>query len=154
MDVLVCPLMAPDSTTRHKRLPRWAKIVDLDELIENADIVSLHGRLSAATDHLIDGARFEQMRPNAVLINTARGRLIDEADLVIALTNETIAGAALDVFEEEPLSPYSQLRTLSNVILPPHAAAATDEALNAGFNLTVDNVISFLEGRPVPRVDR
>jgi phosphoglycerate dehydrogenase-like enzyme len=154
MDVMVCSLKAPSSAARPAHLPAWAKIVDLDELIENADVVSLHGRLSAATEHLIDAARFEQMRPNAVIINTARGRLISEADLVVALINETIAGAALDVFEEEPLPQNSQLRTLSNVILSPHAAAATDEALDAGFNLTVDNVIAFLEGRPVPRVDR
>ena len=154
MDVLVCPLKAPDDPVRLEAVPAWANIVDIDELIENADVVSLHGRLSAATDHLINAARFEQMRPNAVIINTSRGRLINEADLVVALTNETIAGAALDVFEEEPLPQQSQLRTLSNVILSPHAAAATYEALNAGFNITVDDVIAFLEGRPVPRVDR
>ncbi len=154
MDVLLCPIQLQDETTRIDQLPEWTQVVGLDELLENADVVSLHGRLSATTDHLIDAARLEQMRPNAMLINTSRGRLVSEADLTVALTNETIAGAALDVFELEPIPHHSPLRTLSNIILSPHAAAATNEALNAGLNATVDNILGFLEGRSVPRVDR
>lgn len=154
MDVLICPIQPKGEIQRLEQLQAWAAVTGLDELIENADVVSLHARLSPATDHLLNAARFEQMKPNAILVNTARGRLVNEADLVVALTNETIAGAALDVFEDEPLPQQSQLRTLPNVILTPHAAAATNEALNSGLNATVDNVIAFLEGRPVPRVDR
>lgn len=154
MDTLICPMQSIEDAERSDHIPGWARVVGIDELLEEADVVSLHGRLSAATDHLINATRLEQMRPNALLINTARGRLVSEHDLTIALTNDTIAGAALDVFEHEPLSKNSQLRSLSNVILTPHAAAATNEALNAGLHATVDNVIGFLEGRPVPRVDR
>ncbi len=152
MDVLICPMQ--DEAARADNLPEWARVTSIDDLLEEADLVSLHGRLSPSTDHLIDMHRLEQMRPNALLINTARGRLVSEHDLVIALTNDTIAGAALDVFENEPLSRNSQLRSLSNVIVSPHAAAATDEALSAGLNAIVDNVIGFLEGRDIPRVDR
>ncbi len=154
MRVLICPMQLQDELTRTDQIPGWAKIVTLDELLEEADVVSLHGRLSAATDHLINASRLEKMRPNALLINTARGRLVSEQDLTIALTNDTIAGAGLDVFEHEPLPRNSQLRTLSNVILSPHASAATNEALSAGLNATVDNVLAFLQGEPVPRVDR
>ena len=154
MKVLICPMQPQGEEPRTDQVPGWAKVVNIDELLEEADVVSLHGRLSAATDHLINASRFEQMRPNALLINTARGRLVSEQDLVVALTNDTIAGAALDVFEHEPLSRHSQLRALSNVILSPHAAAASNEALNAGLNATVDNVLAFLQGQPVPRVDR
>lgn len=154
MDVLICPMQLQGEATRSENFPTWAKLTGLDELMEEADIVSLHGRLSATTDHLIDLARLEQMRPNALLINTARGRLVSEQDLTIALTNDTIAGAALDVFEFEPLSQNSPLRSLSNVILTPHAGAATNEALSAGLNAIADNVISFIEGRSVPRIDR
>lgn len=154
MDVLICPMQLLDEQTRTDQFPSWAKVTGLDDLLEEADVVSLHGRLSPSTDHIIDASRLEQMRPNALIINTARGRLISEQDLVVALTNDTIAGAGLDVFEIEPLSQSSPLRSLSNVILSPHAAAATNEALSAGLNATVDNVLGFLDGRPVPRVDR
>lgn len=154
MDVLICPMQVGGEITRSEDFPQWARLTGLDELLEEADLVSLHGRLSAGTDRLIDLARLEQMRPNALLINTARGRLVSEQDLTIALTNDTIAGAALDVFEHEPLSHNSPLRSLSNVILSPHAAASTNEALNAGLNAIADNVIAFIEGRPVPRIDR
>ncbi len=154
MDVLICPMQLQGEKTRSDDFPEWAKLTALDDLMEEADIVSLHGRLSPATDHLIDLSRLEQMRPNALLINTARGRLVSEQDLIIALTNDTIAGAALDVFEFEPLSHNSPLRSLSNVLLTPHSGAASNEALSAGLNATADNVIAFLEGRPVPRIDR
>lgn len=154
MNVMICPMQPQAEMARQIHIPGWAKMTGLDELLEEGDVVSLHGRLSAATDHLINAARLEQMRPNALLINTARGRLVSEADLVVALTNDTIAGAALDVFEEEPLPQNSLLKTMSNVILSPHAAASTDEALSAGLNAAVDNVFSFLEGGPVPRPER
>ncbi len=154
MDVLICPMQLHGEVTRNEAFPAWSQLTGLDELLEAADVVSLHGRLSPSTDHLIDLSRLEQMRPNALLVNTARGRLVSEQDLTVALTNDTIAGAALDVFEHEPLSHNSPLRSLSNVILSPHAAAATNEALSAGLNAAADNVMGFLDGREVPRVDR
>ncbi|MDA0676961.1 MAG: NAD(P)-dependent oxidoreductase, partial [Chloroflexi bacterium] len=142
MDVLICPVhLVGEAEGSYEQIVPWARTVELNELLEQADVVSLHGRLSATTKRLIDATRFERMRPNALLINTARGRLINETDLFVALSNDTIAGAALDVFEEEPLSPNSPLRSLPNVILSPHAAASSNEALNSGLNSAVDNVL-------------
>ena len=152
MDVLICPVHLVGEASYEQIVP-WARTVELNELLEQADVVSLHGRLSATTKRLIDATRFERMRPNALLINTARGRLINETDLFVALSNDTIAGAALDVFEEEPLSPNSPLRSLPNVILSPHAAASSNEALNSGLNSAVDNVLGFIDNGVVQRVD-
>ena len=153
MDVLMCPMhLVGEAEASYEQNVPWARTVDLNELLEEADVVSLHGRLSATTRHLIDSRRFERMRPNALLINTARGRLVNEADLFVALSNDTIAGAALDVFEEEPLPQNSPLRCLPNVILSPHASASSSEALNSGLNATVDNVLGFIDHGAVQRV--
>lgn len=153
MDVLICPVhLVGEAEAAYESVVPWARTVELNELLEQADVVSLHGRLSATTRHLIGSSRLDRMRPNALIINTARGRLISETDLFVALSNDTIAGAALDVFEEEPLSQNSPLRSLPNVILSPHAAASSNEALNAGLNAAVDNVLGFIDGVAVQQV--
>ena len=100
--------------------------VSLSQLFAESDIVSLHVPLKANTRHLIDDAALAQMKPGALLINTARGGLIDEAALVRALQSGTISGACLDVFAEEPLPADSPLRQLDNVILTPHTAGYPD----------------------------
>lgn len=100
--------------------------VSLSQLFAESDIVSLHVPLKANTRHLIDDAALAQMKPGALLINTARGGLIDEAALVRALQRGTISGACLDVFAEEPLPAESSLRQLDNVILTPHTAGYPD----------------------------
>lgn len=100
--------------------------VSLSQLFAESDIVSLHVPLKANTRHLIDDAALAQMKPGALLINTARGGLIDEAALVRALQRGTISGACLDVFAEEPLPAGSPLRQLDNVILTPHTAGYPD----------------------------
>lgn len=100
--------------------------VSLSQLFAESDIVSLHVPLKANTRHLIDDAALAQMKPGALLINTARGGLIDEAALVRALQRGTISGACLDVFAEEPLPADSPLRQLDNVILTPHTAGYPD----------------------------
>lgn len=100
--------------------------VSLSQLFAESDIVSLHVPLKANTRHLIDDAALAQMKPGALLINTARGGLIDEAALVRALQRGTISGACLDVFAEEPLPAESPLRQLDNVILTPHTAGYPD----------------------------
>jgi len=88
------------------------------------------------------------MKPEAILINTARGGVVNEADLVQALQTNRIAGAGLDVFETEPLPPDSPLMALSHVVLTPHSAGITPEATEAGLALAIENVFSFLAGSP------
>ena len=102
------------------------EFVLLSQLFAESDIVSLHVPLKANTRHLIDDAALAQMKPGALLINTARGGLIDEAALARALQRGTLSGACLDVFAEEPLPADSPLRQLDNVILTPHTAGYPD----------------------------
>jgi phosphoglycerate dehydrogenase-like enzyme len=89
------------------------------------------------------------MKPDAIFINTARGSVVNEADLIDALQSHRIAGAGLDVFEHEPLRRDSPLHALSNVVLTPHAAGITPETTEAGLALAIDNVFAFLAGRPM-----
>jgi len=139
----------PDST---RALALGVQYVELGALLREADVVSLHARLSDATAGLIGAAELALMKPTALLVNTARGGLIDQAALVEALRNQAIGGAALDVFEMEPLPRDSELLTLPNVILSPHTASTTAEALDNGLNMAVDNVLAFLADRAENRV--
>jgi D-3-phosphoglycerate dehydrogenase len=104
------------------------KILPLDQLLGVADVVTLHVALTDQTRHLINAERLSQMKQTAVLINTARGELVDEAALAAAVTAKQIAGAAMDVFAKEPLPADAPLRKLDRVILTPHLAASTAEA--------------------------
>ncbi len=122
-------------------------LVGLDELFARADFVSLHAPLTAETRHLVDARRLALMKPTAYLINTARGGLVDEAALIEALRAGRIAGAGLDVMEVEPLPADSPLRTLSNVVLTPHAAGASEWAIESMAARSVANVLSVLQGR-------
>ena len=97
---------------------------------------------------MIGREHFELMRRTAVFINTARGPIVREPDLIEALRTSRIACAGLDVFETEPLPPESQLFSLSNVVLSPHSAGITPEATEAGLALAIENVFAFLGGRP------
>ena len=97
---------------------------------------------------MIGAGELSLMKRNAILINTARGALIDEAALITALKEERICGAGLDVFVDEPLPPDSSLRSLDNAVLTPHAAWVTDEAQERLIQQPIDNVIAFLAGRP------
>jgi len=118
-----------------------------DRLIATSDVVSLHCPLTEETRHLIDQTSLARMKRSAYLINTARGPVVDEAALVWALKNRIIAGAALDVYEEEPRV-HPELRTLDNVVLAPHLGSATTETRTAMADLAVQNVIAVLSGRP------
>lgn len=104
------------------------RILPLEQLLQTADVVTLHVALTDQTRHLINAERLALMKPTAVLINTARGELVDEAALVEAVTARRIRGAAVDVFAKEPLPADSPLRGLDRVILTPHLAASTAEA--------------------------
>jgi len=131
--------------------PRWidgVEMVELDELYRTSDVISMHLRLSPETTAMIGGAQFAMMKPSAILINTARGAIVDESALIEALGSGRLAGAGLDVFTTEPLPEGHPLTTLPNVVLTPHCAGITPEALEAGLRLAVRNIWAFLEGRP------
>jgi glyoxylate reductase len=124
----------------------------LDELLEAADIVSLHCPLTPETRHLIDAAALARMKADAVLINAARGPVVDEAALIKALRSGTIAAAGLDVYEYEPQVP-TELVALENVVLAPHLGTACGEArYDMGFRVR-QNVEAFLAaGQPLDPV--
>lgn len=124
------------------------RYVELDELLRTSDIVSLHLRATPETRHFLDRARLAMLKPGAILLNTARGALIDEAALVECLQEKKIACAGLDVFEAEPLPAGHPLLWLPNVLLTPHAAGMTPEVIQNGLAMAVDNVERFLKGSP------
>ncbi|SHE73771.1 Lactate dehydrogenase [Streptoalloteichus hindustanus] len=119
----------------------------LDELLERGDVVSLHCPLTPQTRHLIDERALARMKPTAILVNTARGPVVDEAALVAALRDGVIAGAGLDVFENEP-EVHPGLLGLDNVVLVPHIGSAGLATRDAMGLLAIDNVAAVLAGRP------
>lgn len=130
-----------------QRVP--VKMVDLEALLRKSDFVSLNCDLNPSSHHLIGEVRLARMKPSAVLINTARGQVVDESALIEALRNDVIAGAALDVFEEEPLPDISPLRSLDNVMLAPHNANSSPTAWDRVHHNTLRNLLKGL-GVPIP----
>lgn len=126
----------------------FAEWVSLEDVFRRSDVVSVHVRQSPETVGMIRREHFEMMKPAAVFINTARGPIVREADLLEALQSNRIAGAGLDVFDKEPLPADSPFRGLPNVVLTPHAAGVTPEATEAGIALAIENVFAFLAGDP------
>jgi phosphoglycerate dehydrogenase-like enzyme len=126
-----------------------AEWVGFDDVFRQSDVVSVHVRQSSEAAGFIRRKHFEMMNRGAIFINTARGAIVNEADLIEALRTNRIAGAGLDVFEHEPLLSDSPLRSLPNVVLTPHAAGITPETTEAGLALAIENVFAFLGGRPM-----
>ncbi len=124
---------------------RW---LPFDELLAQADIVSLHLPLTPDTHHLIGAAELARMRPTAVLINTARGPLVHQAALVETLRAGQIGGAGLDVYESEPLRPDDPLLALPNLVVTPHIAAGTVDALKTKMTACFDNMLRVARGKP------
>jgi phosphoglycerate dehydrogenase-like enzyme len=124
---------------------------ELDELMRSSDVISIHATLSPESDGLIDARRLALMKPTAYLVNTARGRIVDEVALCAALANGKIAGAALDVFHEEPLPTAHPLRKLSNVVLTSHLGWPTDEMYAQSADAAADVLLAYAEGKDVPR---
>jgi lactate dehydrogenase-like 2-hydroxyacid dehydrogenase len=120
----------------------------LDELVAASDVISLHCPGGAETFHLIDAARLARMKPTAVLVNTARGTVVDEAALAAALAERRIAAAALDVYEEEPRV-HPGLLSLQNAVLLPHLGSATEETRTAMGMRVADNLHAWFAGQPL-----
>jgi glyoxylate reductase len=129
-----------------------AELLSVDRLLNTSDVVSLHVPLTADTRHLIDKRSLARMKRSAYLINTSRGPVIDESALAWALQQHLIAGAALDVYENEPAI-HPDLLPLENVLLVPHLASGTTETRTAMADRAVENVVAVLSGRtPVTAV--
>ncbi|HET8980577.1 MAG TPA: D-2-hydroxyacid dehydrogenase family protein [Solirubrobacteraceae bacterium] len=129
-----------------------ARRVDKDELLAVADFLSIHLVLSDRTRGLFGAAELARMKPSAVLINTSRGPIVDEAALVTALRNRTIAAAGLDVYDTEPLPAGHPLTALDNVVLLPHLGYVTEPGLRHMYGQAVEDIAAFLGGRPVREI--
>lgn len=127
-----------------------AEYADLDTVLSQADFLSIHTVLSKETYHYFDDAKLRLMKPSAVLINTSRGPVVDPAALYRALTNGTIAYAALDVTEPEPIKMDDPLLTLDNIIIAPHIASASFTARNKMATMSAANLIAGLQGERLP----
>jgi D-3-phosphoglycerate dehydrogenase / 2-oxoglutarate reductase len=123
-----------------------AEKVELDDLLRRSDYISLHCPLTEETHHLISTEQFKLMKPTAYLINMARGPIVDQVALVQALTDKTIAGAALDVFEQEPVPPDEAILKLDNIIFTPHLSSWSAESFVQLRREVVQNVIIALQG--------
>jgi phosphoglycerate dehydrogenase-like enzyme len=123
----------------------------LDELLRESDVVSVHATLGPQSRGLIDARRLGLMKPSAYLINTARGPIVNEADLCAALAGDKIAGAGLDVFDQEPLPAGHPLTKFANVVLTSHLGWPTDEMYGKFADAAADVLLDFLDGREVPR---
>jgi phosphoglycerate dehydrogenase-like enzyme len=119
------------------------------ELVAGSDIVTLHLRLTPETRGIIGAAELASMKPGARLINTARGPLVDEAALIQALREGRIAGAGLDVYDQEPLPSDHPLRGLDNVVLTPHLGYVTEQTYRTYFAQVVEDIDAWLRGAPV-----
>jgi len=140
--------VAATSRTRPSRLPEGVTWVTLEELFRRSDVVSLHCPLTADTANLICERTLAWMKPSALLINTSRGGLVDEAALSRALSGGRLAGAGVDVLSSEPPDPSNPLLTAHNVVITPHCAWATRAARQRLLDITVANVRAFQAGRP------
>ncbi len=127
-----------------------AQFVEMDTLLREADFVSLHTVLSKETYHLMDDARLKLMRPSGILINTSRGPVVDPAALYRALSSGTIAYAALDVTEPEPITLDDPLLTLDNIIIAPHIASASFQTRDKMATMAAANLIAGLRGERLP----
>jgi D-3-phosphoglycerate dehydrogenase len=132
----------------HRAKALGVEYLSLDELLESSDVVSLHVRLSPESTGLIGEAQLARMKSTAILLNGARADVVDNAALVKALQAGRLFGAGIDVFSQEPVSADDPILACEKVVLTPHAADQTPEAVVATNEAAVDNIIAFLEGKP------
>jgi D-3-phosphoglycerate dehydrogenase len=135
------PFLSEEIARQHQVM-----LVDLDTLCRDSDFISVHTPLTSATRGLIGQPQFHLMKPDAVIINTSRGPIIDEAQLILALQASRIAGAALDVLQEEPIKPDSPLLTMDQVILTPHIAWYSEQSEQEMRTKVTQNIVDVLSG--------
>ena len=143
------PIAWSENLTAERAEAAGARLVDKDELFETADVVTLHLVLSDRTRGLVGRRELALMKPTAYLVNTARGPIVDERALVDALQAGSIAGAALDVFDDEPLPLDHPLRTLPNTVITPHIGYVGQDAYAVFYADAVEDVEAFLAGSPI-----
>lgn len=144
------PVLAWGPTlTAERAAAGGARFVPLETLLRESDVVSITTRLSAKTSGLITARELAMMKPTAYLVNTARGPIVDEAALVAALRQGTIAGAGLDVYDEEPLPLDHPLRHLPNTVITPHLGYVTEEGYRIFYGQALEDVKAWLAGQPV-----
>jgi phosphoglycerate dehydrogenase-like enzyme len=136
--------LTPERAAEH-----GAEAVDRDELLAESDVVTLHLPLSAGTRGLIGAAELARMKPTALLVNTSRGPIVDEDALLAALHGGTIAGAALDVFDVEPLPADHPLRSAPNTVLTPHIGYVTETTYGVFYREAVEDIAAWQRGEPV-----
>jgi glycerate dehydrogenase len=143
---VICHTAHPEKYRDHAARGE-AEFVGLDRLFAESDVLSLHCPLTAETEHLVDGRRLGLMKPTALLINTARGPLLDEAAVAAALNEGRLAGLGADVLSSEPPAADNPLLTADHVFLTPHIAWATRQARSRLMQVVAENIRAFLEGR-------
>lgn len=124
-----------------------ATLVNLETVFKEADVISVTCPLTPDTYHLIQAEQLKLLKPTAILVNTARGPIINEPDLIESLENQQFFGAGLDVFEEEPLTPQSPLRGFENVVITCHISSSTNKAFRSTWKGAVNNILRFLKGQ-------
>jgi D-3-phosphoglycerate dehydrogenase len=135
-----------DPLVKDGKFPSYVtKVEDLDTIFKKSDIITVHVPLVEATKNLITAKQLQMMKPSAILLNVARGKIINEEDLTKVLTEKRIRGAALDVFSTEPLPADSKLRSLANMVLTPHLGASTEEAQFRVGEMCVHQISEFFE---------
>ncbi len=139
--------------SRERAAQSGVEFLDLGQLCAESDVLSINIRASEKTRGLISREALAKVKPSCILVNTARASIVDTSALSDCLRTGKFAAAALDVFDQEPLPPTDPLLSLPNVVLSPHNAGMTPEAIEKGNQMVVDNVIAFLQGRPINLVN-
>ncbi len=144
-----------DRVRREEQEQRFGyQFVDLDTLLKESDFLTISTTLTPETRGMIGAAQLAKMKPTAFLVNIARGAVVDENALILALQEKRIAGAGLDVFAKEPIDPENPLLKMDNVVLIPHVGSATETTRLAMINLAIDNTLAVLQGgRPLTPVN-
>jgi phosphoglycerate dehydrogenase-like enzyme len=138
--------------TEERASAAGARLVSKEALFEEADLVTIHIVLSDRTRNLVGSAELERMQRHAILINTSRGPIVNEAALGRCLRDRQIAGAGLDVFDQEPLPGDHFLRRLDNVVLAPHLGYVSQDTYRVFYGDTVENIAAYLAGNPIRRL--
>jgi glycerate dehydrogenase len=141
------------SSKDKEQSPEGIKLVDIDNLFEESDVISLHCPLTESTRHIVNRQRIDKMQNNAILINTGRGPLVNDVELAEALNNKRILAYGADVITQEPPVEGNSLLNAKNAFFTPHIAWATEEARIRLINIAAQNVKAFIKGKPINTVN-